>query len=373
MRILYGVCGQGMGHAVRSSVVISALSQQGHDVRPVATSREAADYVSKKTSLVCKKVLGPLAVYRNNRLRPAETFLEGGARALLSSIVNLPDFTEILRWGPDAVVSDFEGWSAYCAHRLKIPLVGLDNVHFANRCEHASDVALAKDDRARRLLNVAVDRMVPGAKQYLVTTFARPLSVRPSTSLHLPVLRPEVIALRGQTTQRPHLLSYLGSYAAEDAVLRAYAASGLYVHHYGKPGIRRPEHRGRVTLLPFSERAFLEDLVSARGVVCSAGFTLLSEAIYLGKPVMAVPLRDQYEQILNAQYLDRLGYGMRADRVDEGNLATFQGRIPACAERLVGLPFDDNRGILSALTCALGSARGSSARALPGRAQSWVA
>ena len=44
-----------------------------------------------------------------------------------------------------------------------------------------------------------------------------------------------------------------------------------------------------------------------------AGSTLvvigISEAIYLKKPVLSVPVRKQFEQIVNGSYLAKLGYG----------------------------------------------------------------
>jgi hypothetical protein len=53
----------------------------------------------------------------------------------------------------------------------------------------------------------------------------------------------------------------------------------------------------------------VDDLAAARAVVCTAGFTLLSEALYLGKPVLALPNRGFFEQALNALYLRRSGRG----------------------------------------------------------------
>ncbi len=41
----------------------------------------------------------------------------------------------------------------------------------------------------------------------------------------------------------------------------------------------------------------------------TAGFTLLSEALHLGKPVLAVPNRGFFEQAVNALYLRRSGRG----------------------------------------------------------------
>ena len=54
--------------------------------------------------------------------------------------------------------------------------------------------------------------------------------------------------------------------------------------------------------------------MTARGVVTGGGFSLLSEAVYLGKPVLSVPLRGQFEQLMNARYLEREGFGICAPR-----------------------------------------------------------
>jgi uncharacterized protein (TIGR00661 family) len=44
-------------------------------------------------------------------------------------------------------------------------------------------------------------------------------------------------------------------------------------------------------------------------VVSTAGFTLISEALYLGKPLLLMPNGGIFEQTLNAIYLEREGLG----------------------------------------------------------------
>jgi uncharacterized protein (TIGR00661 family) len=62
-------------------------------------------------------------------------------------------------------------------------------------------------------------------------------------------------------------------------------------------------------------------------VIANGGFTTLSEAVYLGKPVLAIPLRRQAEQELNAAWLERLGLGARAERIDPGVVGRFVDRV----------------------------------------------
>ncbi len=59
----------------------------------------------------------------------------------------------------------------------------------------------------------------------------------------------------------------------------------------------------------FNEDRFFNDLGSCKAVLANGGFTLISESIYLKKPVLSIPVKGQFEQILNAIYLERLGYG----------------------------------------------------------------
>ena len=43
--------------------------------------------------------------------------------------------------------------------------------------------------------------------------------------------------------------------------------------------------------------------------MAGGGFTLMSEAVYLHKPLLSVPVVGQFEQVLNALYLQALNFG----------------------------------------------------------------
>ena len=54
---------------------------------------------------------------------------------------------------------------------------------------------------------------------------------------------------------------------------------------------------------------FLEDLATARAVITTAGYTLMSEALHLGKPLLVLPNSGTFEQTINALFLEREGLG----------------------------------------------------------------
>jgi uncharacterized protein (TIGR00661 family) len=84
-------------------------------------------------------------------------------------------------------------------------------------------------------------------------------------------------------------------------------------------------------------------------VLATGGYSLMGEAIYLGKPVLAVPLRKQFEQILNALYLAKLGYGEYHDRLTPEAVLRFAGRTASYAENLKRHHQEGNSKILAAL------------------------
>jgi uncharacterized protein (TIGR00661 family) len=63
----------------------------------------------------------------------------------------------------------------------------------------------------------------------------------------------------------------------------------------------------KVTVRPVGNQPFLESFESSIGVITSAGFETSAEAIFLGKKLMVVPIKNQYEQLCNAEALNMLG------------------------------------------------------------------
>jgi uncharacterized protein (TIGR00661 family) len=76
---------------------------------------------------------------------------------------------------------------------------------------------------------------------------------------------------------------------------------------------------------------------------------LLSECVYLHKPALSIPVAGQFEQTLNARYLERLGYGEYAPAPAEDAILAFLERIPDHERRLADYHQDGNREALAAL------------------------
>ena len=84
-------------------------------------------------------------------------------------------------------------------------------------------------------------------------------------------------------------------------------------------------------------------------VMATAGFTLITEALYLRKPYLALPMRGQFEQELNGFLLAKLKYGANVRRVSQEAVGSFLYRLPDYREQLWGYRVEDNSSITGKL------------------------
>jgi uncharacterized protein (TIGR00661 family) len=348
MKILYGVCGEGMGHAMRSAVVAAHLSRAGHDVRFV-TSGNALKYLEARWPGKVTRTLGFGIQMEKNTVRPLRTFLSNAAVHTLAPAAHVASFLALGGRNVDAVISDFDFWSSGYARFFGIPCYAVDNVHFLNRCDHPRQL-VAGDRTAASLMYPGVNAMVPDARRYLVTTFAGADIVRDRTTLHYPILRDKILA--APKTEGDHVAVYFNASSDHAAIARALQGVDGKFHFYGAP-VQVDTQVGNVSLRPFDEDRFIADMASAKAVIGGAGFTLMTEAIYLGKPMLAAPFGGQFEQILNANYLQHLGYGERAYEFTPQSVSTFLGRADGYRQELRNFQHDGNRELLYSVDRAL--------------------
>jgi uncharacterized protein (TIGR00661 family) len=348
MRILYGVVGEGMGHATRSRVILDHLVRN-HEVQIVVSGR-AHDYLQKHFDGV-RNIWGFQFVYGDNEVKNFKTVLANLKSALKGLPKNARRYFEVAgSFKPQAVISDFESWSYLYGKNYLLPVFCLDNIQIVHRCAHPKTITRGYE-KDFRLQNAFIKAKLPGCAHYFITTFFWPRVVKARTTLHPPVLRPEILAARSEFGN--HLLVYQTS-TSNQRLVETLKRCGVSCRIYGlKRDLSRDEVDGNLTYRPFSETGFIDDLRTCRGVVANGGFTLLSEAVYLHKPILSMPVRKQFEQVMNARYVEHLRYGVFAETLTSQALGTFLERIPECTSALSSYRQDGNTEILQALDAAL--------------------
>ena len=350
MRILYGVVGEGMGHAVRSRVVLEHLVSQGHDVE-IMTSGRAKDFLAKHFEGV-NRIHGLHFVTDDNRVKLGRTLWSNVLAGTVGLPRNIQAYFELIgEFAPEVVISDFESWTYFYAKAHRLPIFSVDNMQIINRCRHPEEI-LAGEHASFELARAFVKSKLPFCDHYFITTFFRPEIRKDKTSLHPPILRPEILS--APVSRGDHLLVYQTA-EAHETLATTLQQLDIECRVYGmRRGIEAEEVDGNLRHQPFSEARFIADLASARAVIAGGGFTVMGEAVYLRKPMLSVPLANQFEQTLNARYLQYIGYGRWTEAIEDvAVVRDFLDAVPACEEKLAGYSQDGNRDLLGAVDEAL--------------------
>lgn len=336
-KIIYGYAGEGSGHASRTREIAGHLRERGHELQLVSYDR---GYRNLKDEFPVFEIAGLRLAGEDNRVSIAKTVGE--------NLKRLPagrrKFKELKRlfasFSPDCVITDFEPLTALLARKLELPLVTLDNQHRLRYVEFDCPPHL---ERGRRLTRNLIRAMIPKPDVSLVTALAPGETRNDRTFLFPPLVRQEVRRLT--PSRGAHVLVYLTSgFESLLGMLQSFHRERFLVYGYD-----RSEVKGALTFRPFSKEGFLVDLASAKAIVATAGFTLISEAIYLRKPYLALPMKGQFEQEINAYQLEELGYGKNSPQPSAEAIGDFLYRLPDYESSLSKVEFDDGKAIKNKL------------------------
>lgn len=334
--ILYGVNGEGAGHSTRAKEVLAHLLAQGHTVHVASFDRGLQNL---KPHFDVTEIYGFRFAYVNNRVRYKRT--------IARNLITVPQAARSLsllkhlvgEWKTDLIITDFEPLTCHVGHKKRLPVISIDNQHFLTNTlvsyprKHRGDAAAAK---------LVTRLMTPHANAYLVISFfAAPIRKR-NTFLFPPLLRQEI--LDATPNQGDHVLVYVTSPAPALAKLLASIRCRFVAYGFGREG----EEKNILYKKP-SVESFFADLISARAIVANSGFSLVTEALHLGKPYLAVPVSHQFEQIFNAYWLEKSGYGAYWEELNKERVESFLYNLPHYRDALTQYPRQGNRALLEKL------------------------
>ncbi len=133
-----------------------------------------------------------------------------------------------------------------------------------------------------------------------------------------PLLRREVFE-QPLGLEEPFVLIYLLNRGYAREVIRWHEAHPeVRLHCFWDHPRAAPTYRHDATLTfhALDDEKFLAMMARCRGLVCTAGFESVSEAMYLGKPVLMVPVDGHFEQHCNALDGLRAGAGTMSTQFD---------------------------------------------------------
>ena len=338
--VFYCVCGEGMGHAIRSSVIIDKIKDK-YDVH-IFTSDRAYTYLNSKFDNVTE-IGGFNTVYINNKVNNRKTLTKAIKRNPTNIKVgyeNLYKKARALR--PDVIVTDFELYASMISKLLYIPLISLDNIHMITQTKiHYPEHKRAEMIKAKGVIKAYVVR----PKIHILTSFFYPpIKPRKNAVIYPPVIREDILKLKSTTDD--HIIVYQTS---RESVKLVHKLKALKDEKFIVYGFNKEETDGNLHFKSFNEDEFYDDLASAKSVICNGGFTFISEAISLKKPIYSIPARGNFEQTLNGYYVQRLGYGEYHEIINAERVQNFLNNLPKYQNRLKTVKKTNNDGIVNEL------------------------
>jgi uncharacterized protein (TIGR00661 family) len=283
MKILYAIQGTGNGHITRAMEIVPVLWKKGNvDVLISGTQADIplpfpVKYKFKGLSFIFGKG-GGVDIWN--------TYLKMNSLRFLREISDFP----IAEY--DLIISDFEPISSWAAVLAKRTSVGLSN-------QVATLHPLAPKPKKKDLLGKLI------LERYAPTTFNYGYHFKSiDKNIYTPIIRREV--REQKISNKGHYTVYLPSYDAERIIKHLKKFNGVQWQVFSKHNEKKYTHKN-IVIQPLDKDLFLKSMASSNGVLCNAGFGTASEALFMKKKLMVIPMKTQYEQQCNAAMLKSMG------------------------------------------------------------------
>ena len=283
MKILYGIQGTGNGHLSRAKHLIPILQQYGQVDTLVSGTQSQIDLPYPITY----RRRG-LSFHYNSKggIHYPKTVWQVFTSTLKYEVLSLP----IKQY--DLVINDFEPVTAWAAKLKKVPSVALS--HQAAFLSRHSPRPKRKDIMGELIL-----------KHYAPTKRAVGFHFKPYDSfIFPPVIREDI--QHAYTQDKGFVIVYLPAFNEQ----RLFKLLGQVPKVDWQVFSRYTQQDYRIKNIwvrPVESESFMEGLLNCSGVLTSSGFETPSEALYLGKKLLSVPIQGQYEQQCNAVAMEELG------------------------------------------------------------------
>ncbi|MBM4327391.1 MAG: hypothetical protein FJ118_09540 [Deltaproteobacteria bacterium] len=342
-RILLGVMGDAGGHVNRARIIAREMSS--HEFLFVGGGR-VQDLRSTGYAVEDVPCLG--TSYRNNRVDILAT-VANAARVIVTRRATIKRLADIMRrFDPDLILTDYEYFTPLAARTLGRSCVSIDHQHVLTHCVYEPP----RGEWINGLMTTTVVRkLFSNAQQFLITSYFALEPFNPNTTTVIPP-----IVRRDVTEISPSLAEHVLVYQTSPTFHRLFPvleqmASRFIVYGFGE----MPARKNIVFKAP-SRQGFLEDLASCRYVIANGSHNVISESLYLGKPLFSFPIGNAYEQFINAYFLTKLGYGGYSTDPNPSPavLESFEAKLESFRERIKEKEFFGNDKLVALLEAMRG-------------------
>jgi uncharacterized protein (TIGR00661 family) len=122
--------------------------------------------------------------------------------------------------------------------------------------------------------------------------------------IHPPIIKDEIV--NSEPKNLGHISVYLPSFD-KDCLEKAFNKLTEQEFHWFLNDVEFKHTVGNITYFPVNQKDFNESMINCNGIITGGGFETPAEALYLGKKILSIPIRNHYEQECNAAALKKMG------------------------------------------------------------------
>ncbi|MDP4704713.1 MAG: glycosyl transferase [Polaribacter sp.] len=282
MKILYAIQGTGNGHLTRAKEIIPILKEKG-EVDILISGNECEIQLDYPISFnLCGL---NFAFGKNGGIDFWKTIRKFNLIRFFREIRQLP----IKNY--DLIINDFEPVSAWAAK--------LKNVN----CISLSHQNAVLDEKSPKKGKFRLEKLI--LRYYAPATRKFGFHFQSySSAVFTPIIRKQI---RYSTiTNKGHYTVYLPSYD-HTKIIEVLSEIPLIKWHIFSKNASQLIFKKNMVIYPINEFDFIKSITSCEGVLCGAGFETPSEALFLEKKLMVIPMKNQFEQQCNAAALEKMG------------------------------------------------------------------
>jgi uncharacterized protein (TIGR00661 family) len=283
MKVLYAIQGTGNGHLSRSMDIVPLLKNMA-EVDILVSGIQGDLSLPFPVKYKCHGM--GFVFGKNGGVDLWKTFYKSNFRKFLKEVNNLPveDY--------DLVITDFEPVTAWACYLRDKPCVGLSH-----------QAAVLASQAPKTESSDMVGRLI--LKQYAPVTEQYGFHFKSfNDNIYTPVIRQQVRNI--EVTNKGHYTVYLPAYDDARLIKQLSNFKDVKWEVFSKHNKKVLKHRN-ITIQPINNEKFINSVASSAGVLCGAGFETPAEALFMKKKLLVIPMKNQYEQQLNAAALKSMG------------------------------------------------------------------
>ena len=327
-KFLFIVQGEGRGHLTQAIALQTILKEAQHEVVAVLVGKshrkiptffeeqitapihyfESPNFVKDKDNR--KILIGKTILYNTSKLK---TFLK--------SLSELNRYYKTYQ--PDVIINFYDFLAGFynIFHKNPIPMAVVGHQYFL---EHPQFEFPKNHLVDKFLLRQNTKITCVGAKIKLALSFAPYLKDYKNILVVPPLLRKEVLSL--QPEKQDFILCYVNNDGYGDDII-AWHKQNPHIKlecFWDRKNAPEVEHyHENLVFHQINDSKFLEKMRTCKAFVTTAGFESVCEAMYLGKPVMMIPVEGQFEQSCNALDAQKAGAGIMSQDFNISKLLDY--------------------------------------------------